>query len=57
MFELGDIFRIEIKKVGYISEIFSQGFNYHTLDEKGNCIKGQIYMSNDEFVLSEISLA
>jgi hypothetical protein len=50
MFKLGDIFRIEEKKIGYISGLYAKGFHYHTLNERGKCIEGQQYMLKVDFI-------
>lgn len=47
--ELDKIFRIDETTFGEISECFSQGINYHTLDKEGNCIKGQQYVLRSDF--------
>jgi hypothetical protein len=47
---LGKMFNIKNGERGKITEIFCNGFNYHTLDDKGNCIKGQKYMLKTDFL-------
>jgi hypothetical protein len=47
--KLGLLFKLSAEKTGKVSEIFSQGFNYHTLDIDRNCIQGQQYMLKTAF--------
>jgi hypothetical protein len=49
MIKLGVMFQLKDDLQGKITEAFSQGFNYHTLDKKGNCVKVQQYMLNVDF--------
>ena len=34
---------------GVITEIFAQGFNYHTYNQDGDVVKGQQYMLKSDF--------
>ena len=43
LIKLGDELTLKCGNVGVITEVFFEGFNYHTIDEAGNCIKGQRY--------------
>ena len=42
-------FRLTSETVGVISEIHALGIHYHTLDNKGNCIKGMQYILKSDF--------
>ena len=48
--KLGVIFSITSAAYGKITEVFAYGFNYHTMDAKGNCIKGQQYITKLAFL-------
>ena len=41
--KLGDKFELKCGNTAKVSELFSQGFNYHTLDKDGNCIAAMKY--------------
>ena len=47
--KLGLLFELEDGNFGKITEMFSQGFHYHTMDREGNCVKGQQYMLKSDF--------
>jgi hypothetical protein len=47
--QLGLLFELSEKATGKVTEVFANGFNYHTLDRSGNCIKGQQYALKSDF--------
>ena len=54
---LGDEFILKDGNTGKVTEVFSQGFNYHTLDKLGHCIKGQQYILKYNFKLELESIS
>lgn len=46
---LGRMFNISEGVFGKITEEFSQGFNFHTVDGEGNCLVGQEYILKSNF--------
>ena len=46
---VGNRFIISENLIGKITEVFALGFNYHTLDGVGNCVKGQTHMLKSDF--------
>jgi hypothetical protein len=47
--KIGSRFKIDSNTYGKISNIFSLGFLYHTVDQEGNCLKGETYQLKDSF--------
>lgn len=45
--KLGDTFTTDCRNTGKVTEVFSLGFNYHTLNADGDCIKGQRYLTHN----------
>ena len=45
----GHTFKLKCGNIGKVTEIFSQGFNYHTLNIAGDCISGQRYITKTLF--------
>lgn len=45
---VGDTFRVS-EGEAQVSQCYSKGFHYHTLDAKGNCIIGERYMTHKEY--------
>ena len=39
----GDSFKLNCGNTAKVTEVFSNGFNYHTLDGNYNCVKSQQY--------------
>lgn len=44
LIRLGKRFHLTDKTYGKITEVFADGFHYHTMNLRGDCIKGQQYM-------------
>jgi hypothetical protein len=49
MIQIDQKFALDGECYGKITEVFSQGFHFHTIDKDGNCIKGQQYKLKSEF--------
>jgi hypothetical protein len=47
--KLGHTFQICANQVGKVTELFANGFLYHTLDLEGNCLIGQQYLTRSDY--------
>lgn len=47
--KLGHTFQICTNQVGKVTELFANGFLYHTLDLEGNCLIGQQYLTRSDY--------
>lgn len=48
--KLGSRFHLPNKNILKVTEVFSQGLHYHTLNEQGDCIKPQQYVMHNHFL-------
>jgi len=52
MISLGFKFSLSCGSIGKVTEVFANGFHYHTLNENGDCILGQRYMTKSYFIFN-----